>query len=65
MQSGEHYDEQLVGLGFVKQPARRMVCFPADNPYYDVLLVSRHERARELWDKCNPEPEDPQLSFLD
>jgi three-Cys-motif partner protein len=59
----EHYDEQLMGLGF-KKPARRTIEFPADNPYYDVLLVSRHERARELWDKTNPEPEDPQMSLL-
>jgi three-Cys-motif partner protein len=59
----DHYDEQLMGLGF-KQPARRTICFPADNPYYDVLLVSRHDRALELWNKTNPPPEDPQLSFL-
>jgi len=58
-----HYDEQLMSLGF-KAPARRTVYFPADNPYYDVLLVSRHERALELWNRTNPLPEDPQLSLL-
>jgi len=57
-----HYDEQLMALGF-NQPARRTVCFPADNPYYDVLLASRHDRALELWNKTNPVPEDPQLSL--
>jgi three-Cys-motif partner protein len=58
-----HYDEQLMALGF-KEPPRRTVNFPADNPYYDILLVSRHERGLELWDKTNPMPVDPQLSFL-
>jgi three-Cys-motif partner protein len=57
-----HYDAQLMNLGF-RQPSRRTVDFPAGNPYYDVLLVSRHERARELWDNTNPEPEDPQMSL--
>jgi three-Cys-motif partner protein len=56
----QHYDDQLMALGF-KQPARRSVCFPADNPYYDVLLASRHDRGLELWNKTNPAPEDPQL----
>ncbi len=46
----QQYDERLVALGF-KQPARRTIHFPADNPYYDVLLVSRHERGLELWNK--------------
>jgi three-Cys-motif partner protein len=59
----DHYDHQLMRLGF-KQPARRTVDFPATNPYYDVLLVSRHERGLELWNKTNPESEDPQMSFL-
>lgn len=60
----EHYDQQLIGLGF-KKPARRTVCFPADNPYYDILLASRHPTGLDLWNKTNPVPEDPQLSFLD
>ena len=47
-----------------KQPARRTIHFPADNPYYDVLLVSRHERGLELWNKTNPVPVDPQMSLL-
>lgn len=58
-----HYDEQLMSLGF-KRPARRTVFFPASNPYYDVLMVSRKDKAVELWNKTNPEPEDPQLSLL-
>ena len=58
-----HYDEQLMSLGF-KKPARRTVNFPTDNPYYDILLVSRHDRGLELWDKTNPVPTDPQLSLL-
>jgi hypothetical protein len=58
-----HYDAQLVALGF-KQPARRTVNFPADNPYYDILLASRHDRGLELWNKTNPLPVDPQLSLL-
>lgn len=58
-----HYDEQLMALGF-KQPARRSVNFPADNPYYDILLISRHERGLDLWNKTNPLPVDPQLSLL-
>jgi three-Cys-motif partner protein len=58
-----HYDDQLMSLGF-KKPARRTVNFPADNPYYDILLVSRHERGLDLWDKTNPVPEDPQLTLL-
>ena len=59
----QHYDEQLMALDFLR-PARRTVFFPADNPYYDVLLVSRHERGLELWNKTNPEPEDPQMSLM-
>jgi hypothetical protein len=59
-----HYDSQLTGLGFLA-PARRTIYFPADNQFYDVLLVSRHERGLELWDRSNPEPENPQLSLLD
>jgi three-Cys-motif partner protein len=58
-----HYDEQFMALGFL-QPARRTVNFPADNPYYDILLVSRHKRGLELWNKTNPVPVDPQLSLL-
>jgi hypothetical protein len=50
-------------LGF-KQPARRSINFPADNPYYDILLISRHERGLDLWNKTNPLPVDPQLSLL-
>ena len=59
-----HYDQQLMALGFL-QPARRTVNFPADNPYYDILLASRHTRGLDLWNKTNPEPVDPQLSLLD
>lgn len=58
-----HYDEQLMALGF-RQPARRSINFPADNPYYDILLISRHERGLDLWNKTNPLPVDPQLSLL-
>jgi three-Cys-motif partner protein len=58
-----HYDEQLMALGF-KKPARRTINFPADNPYYDILLVSRHERGLDLWNKTNPLPVDPQMSLL-
>jgi three-Cys-motif partner protein len=58
-----HYDEQLMGLGF-KQPAQRTIEFPVGNPYYDILLVSRHERGLELWNKTNPVPVDPQMSLL-
>lgn len=58
-----HYDAQLMMLGF-ERPARRTVSFPPNNPYYDVLLVSRHERALELWNKTNPEPDDPQMSLI-
>jgi three-Cys-motif partner protein len=58
-----HYDEQLMALGF-KKPARRTINFPAENPYYDVLLVSRHDRGLELWNRTNPVPVDPQLSLL-
>jgi three-Cys-motif partner protein len=59
----KHYDDQLMALGF-KKPARRTINFPADNPYYDVLLVSRHERGLELWNKTNPVRVDPQMSLL-
>jgi three-Cys-motif partner protein len=58
----DYYDEQLTALGF-KTPARRTIEFPVGNPYYDVLLVSRHEMARELWDKTNPEPPPPATLF--
>jgi three-Cys-motif partner protein len=58
-----HYDEQLTALGFLT-PARRTVNFPADNPYYDVLLASRHPRGIDLWNKTNPLPVNPQLSLL-
>jgi three-Cys-motif partner protein len=57
-----HYDEQLMALGF-KKPARRTINFPADNPYYDILLVSRHERGLDLWNRTNPVPVDPQMSL--
>jgi hypothetical protein len=59
-----YFDKQLETLAF-KQPARRTVYFPATNPYYDVLLVSRHQTGLDLWNRTNPTPEDPQLSFLD
>jgi three-Cys-motif partner protein len=59
----EYYDRQLMALGF-KQPARRPIEFPAGNPYYDILLVSRHERGLDLWNKSNPVPVDPQMSLL-
>jgi hypothetical protein len=59
----DHYDSQLMSLGF-KQPARRTVWFPATNPYYDVLYASRHRTGIELWNKTNPLDEDPQLSML-
>ena len=59
-----HYDEQLTALGFLPS-ARRTVNFPVDNPYYDVLLASRHPRGLDLWNKTNPVPVDPQLSLLD
>ena len=52
-----------MALGFLK-PARRTVHFPADNPYYDILLASRHPRGLDLWNKTNPVPVDPQLSLL-
>jgi three-Cys-motif partner protein len=58
-----HYEERLMGLGFL-EPARRTVNFPADNPYYDILLASRHERGLELWNRTNPVPVDPQMSLL-
>ncbi|MEA2358257.1 MAG: hypothetical protein QOI62_1517 [Solirubrobacteraceae bacterium] len=58
-----HYDAQLMALGF-KRPARRTVWFPPGNPYYDVLLASRHQTGLDLWNKTNPAPENPQLSFL-
>ena len=59
-----HYDAQLTALTF-KSPARRTVDFPPGNPYYDVLLASRHDRGLELWNKTNPPPKNPQLSILD
>jgi len=58
----QHYDEQLMARGF-KQPARRTINFPAENPYYDILLVSRHERGLDLWNKTNPVPVDPQMAL--
>lgn len=60
----EHYDEQLMSLGF-KQPARRTVDFPPGNPYYDIILASRHQTGLDLWNKTNPAPVDPQMSMLD
>jgi three-Cys-motif partner protein len=60
----EHFDQQLMGLGF-KRPARRTVDFPPGNPYYDMLLVSRHDRGVELWNKTNPPQIDARLSLLD
>jgi three-Cys-motif partner protein len=57
-----HYDRELMALDF-KQPARRTVDFPPNNPYYDILLVSRHERGLDLWNKTNPLAVDPQMVF--
>jgi three-Cys-motif partner protein len=59
-----YFDEQLIDLGF-KKPARRTVDFPPGNPYYDVLLASRHDQGVRLWDRTNPEPDEPQLSLID
>jgi three-Cys-motif partner protein len=59
-----HFDEQLMQLGF-KTPGRRTVDFPAGNPYYDMLLVSRAEKAVELWNRTNPPPVEAQTSLLD
>gem|GEM_PF-3906469 len=58
----EHYDEQLMSLGF-KKPGRRTIEFPANNPYYDVLYASRHEMGVKLWDRTNPPPEPPPRLF--
>ena len=60
----EHYDEQLTSLYF-KQPARRTVDFPPGNPYYDIVLASRHQTGLDLWNRTNPAPVDPQMSMLD
>lgn len=57
-----HYDEQLTRLGFLL-PARRTVDFPVNNPYYDVLLVSRHRTGVDLWNRTNPEPSPPATLF--
>lgn len=57
-----HYDEQLTELGF-RRPARRTVEFPAGNPYYDVLYVSRHPTGVDLWNRTNPEPLPPATLF--
>jgi hypothetical protein len=59
-----HYDAQLVDLGSLT-PVRRVVDFPEGNPYYDVLLVSRHPTGLDLWNRTNPPPVEPQLSMLD
>jgi hypothetical protein len=48
----------------VQATGTRSINFPADNPYYDILLISRHERGLDLWNKTNPLPVDPQLSLL-
>ena len=58
----QHYDDQLMVLGF-KKPARRTINFPADNPYYDILLASRHDTGVDLWNRTNPVPVDPQMTF--
>ena len=58
----DHYDGQLLGLDF-KNPARRTVDFPARNPYYDVLYVSRHTMGVDLWNRTNPAPEPPATLF--
>jgi three-Cys-motif partner protein len=60
----EHFDKQLMTLGF-KRPPRRTVDFPPGNPYYDVLMASRHDRGRELWNKTNPPPIATQMSLTD
>jgi three-Cys-motif partner protein len=61
----KHYDSRLTSLGF-QPPARRTVHFPASNPYYDVLIASRHPTGVELWNnKTNPVKEDPQMTLLD
>jgi three-Cys-motif partner protein len=61
---GKHFDQQLMSLGF-KQPARRTVDFPPGNPYYDVVLASRHQTGLDLWHKTNPPQVNPQISMLD
>lgn len=58
-----YYDAQLATLGFLK-PARRTIIYPQPNPYYDILLASRHPTAVKLWNRSNPQPTNPQLSFL-
>jgi hypothetical protein len=58
----DHYDEQIMSLRF-KKPGRRTVEFPANNSYYDVLYVSRHETGVKLWDRSNPPPERPATLF--
>jgi len=58
-----HYDRKLIDELQFLQPARRTVYFPADNPYYDILLASRHPRALELWNKTNPPPDEPLTLF--
>jgi three-Cys-motif partner protein len=60
----DYYDAQLIDLGFLT-PARRVVDFPEGNPYYDVILVSRHPTGLELWNRTNPPPAEPQMSILD
>jgi three-Cys-motif partner protein len=57
-----HSDKQLTELGFLP-PARRTVEFPATNPYYDVLYVSRHPTGVDLWNRTNPEPLPPATLF--
>ncbi|HET6864387.1 MAG TPA: hypothetical protein VFH80_00625 [Solirubrobacteraceae bacterium] len=54
----------LMELGF-KRPARRTIDFPSDNPYHDVLLVSRHQTGLDLWNRTNPLAENPQLTFFE
>jgi hypothetical protein len=39
------------------------VDFPAENPYYDVLYVSRHAIGVDLWDRTNPPPPPPATLF--
>jgi three-Cys-motif partner protein len=57
------YDEQLMGLGFVK-PSRRTVSFDKGSPYYDILYCSRHPIGVQLWNKTNPNPVAQQLGLL-
>lgn len=58
----EHFDQQLMGVGF-KKPVRRTIEFPVTNPYYDVLYAPHHDMGVKLWDRTNPPPEPPPTLF--